>query len=140
MYHLKVEQTFDSAHFLKGYQGKCSNIHGHTWKVMIIVSSPILQSEGSCKDMLEDFGYLKQNLKDEVNYLDHSLVIESGTLKQSTYDALLDEGFRIVTLPFRSTAENLSKYFYDKMKSKGYLVTSCIVYETPTNYAEYTKD
>ena len=67
MYHLKVEQTFDSAHFLKGYQGKCSNIHGHTWKVMIIVSSPILQSEGSCKDMLEDFGYLKQNLKDEVN-------------------------------------------------------------------------
>lgn len=140
MYHLKVEQTFDSAHFLKGYAGKCSNIHGHTWRVMVTVSSETLQSEGSCKDMLEDFGNLKQDLKDEVDCLDHCLVIESGTLKQETYDALLYEGFRIVSLPFRSTAENLSKYFYDKMTNRGYTVTSCIVYETPTNYAEYTKD
>lgn len=140
MYHLKVEQTFDSAHFLKGYQGKCSNIHGHTWRVMVTISSKTLQPDGSCKDMLEDFGEFKHDLKTEVDYLDHCLVIEKGTLKDTTYHALIDEGFRIVELPFRSTAENLCKYFYDKMTECGYDVTSCIVYETPTNYAEYTKD
>ena len=38
MYRLETNASFDSAHFLKGYQGKCSNIHGHRWKVEVAVA------------------------------------------------------------------------------------------------------
>ena len=46
MYYLKTSAAFDSAHFLKGYDGKCSNIHGHHWVIEVMVSGEHLQSDG----------------------------------------------------------------------------------------------
>ena len=45
MYMLQTEQSFDAAHFLKGYKGKCSNIHGHRWRVVVSISSEKLSAE-----------------------------------------------------------------------------------------------
>lgn len=45
MYILKTEQSFDSAHFLGGYEGKCRNIHGHRWRVVIEVKAEQLETE-----------------------------------------------------------------------------------------------
>lgn len=45
MYYLKTEQSFDSAHFLAGYNGKCRNIHGHEWRVVIEICRPDLDAE-----------------------------------------------------------------------------------------------
>lgn len=137
MYSLKTEHSFDSAHFLSGYNGKCSNIHGHRWRVIVEVCGEKVDAEGQTRGMIVDFGTLKEQLKAEVDALDHALIIEKNTLKAKTMEALNEEGFKIIEMDFRPTAENFSKYFYDKFKEKGYSVKKAVVYETPNNCATY---
>ena len=137
MYILKVKSEFDSAHFLKDYEGRCANIHGHRWVVTVEVSSADVLSEGPYRGMIIDFGKLKDDLREETYKLDHTLLLERGSLKTSTMEAMKEEGFSMVELDFRPTAENLAKYFHDVMSTKGYTVSRVIVYETPDNCAEY---
>ena len=137
MYYLHSEASFDAAHFLKGYDGKCSNIHGHRWRIIVTVKSDALQESGSQRGMLTDFGDLKQDLKNLADEFDHALLVETDTLKETTKAALLDEGFKLVFLPFRTTAENFSAYIYHRMTQLGYQVKEVSVYETPTNCATY---
>lgn len=139
MYTLKTEQSFDSAHFLAGYEGKCRNIHGHRWRVIIEIQGDELVQDGEKRGMLVDFGDLKSDLKKLADDLDHSLIIESGSLRDATLKALRDERFRIIEFPFRPTAENFAKYFYDCMSRLGYIVCEALVYETPNNCASYTE-
>lgn len=139
MYTLKTEQSFDSAHFLADYVGKCRNIHGHRWRVIIEIQGDALLTSGEKRGMLVDFGDLKNDLKKLADELDHSLIIESGSLKDATMEALRDEEFRIVEFPFRPTAENFAKYFYDRMIGLGYRVREAVVYETPNNCASYSE-
>ena len=139
MYILKTEHSFDSAHFLAGYEGKCSNIHGHRWKVEIEVMTEKLNTDKQLNGMYVDFGTLKEDLRKMVDELDHCLIIEKGSLKELTYKALIEDGFKILEFDFRPTAENLAKYFYDKMKEAGYGIRMATVYETPTNAASYTE-
>ena len=56
MYGLKTESSFDAAHFLTDYHGKCENLHGHRWRVVAYIEQEQLQVEGSYKDMVVDFG------------------------------------------------------------------------------------
>lgn len=93
MYSLRTEHSFDSAHFLAGYEGKCSNIHGHRWRVVIEVKSLTLQTNQQLNGMLVDFSQLKKDIKEEMDILDHVLIIERNTLKPGTVAALKDEGF-----------------------------------------------
>ncbi|MCI5862496.1 MAG: 6-carboxytetrahydropterin synthase QueD [Lachnospiraceae bacterium] len=132
MYIVKTEAAFDSAHFLSRYNGKCKNIHGHRWRVVIEIAGDSLDD-----GMVVDFTDIKAALKALADNLDHSLVIEKDTLKPQTFECLSDEGFRIITIDFRPTAENFAKYFYDEIKSKGYNIRAAEVYETPNNCARY---
>jgi len=59
MYYLKTESSFDSAHFLKGYNGKCRNLHGHRWRVVVEIAADQLKDEGQTRGMLVDFSDLK---------------------------------------------------------------------------------
>lgn len=136
MYTVTTRSEFDAAHFLAGYDGKCRNIHGHRWEVVVRVSKDSLEEHG----MVVDFKDLKKDLRDMTEYFDHSLIMERDTLKPTTMAALREEDFRIVEMDFRPTAENLAKYFYGEMKRKGYAVSSALVYETPTNCAEYCEE
>lgn len=140
MYRLQAEDSFDAAHFLAGYEGKCGNIHGHRWRVIVEIKSDTLQTNGQMRGMYVDFKVLKQDLKQITEEFDHALVIETGCLKEKTMEALKEENFRIVEVPFRPTAEQLSKYFYDKMKEIGYQMYGVTVYETPNNCSTYTND
>ena len=110
MYSLKTEHSFDSAHFLSGYNGKCSNIHGHRWRVIVEVCGEKVDAEGQTRGMIVDFGTLKEQLKAEVDALDHALIIEKNTLKAKTMEALNEEGFKIIEMDFIPTAENFSNY------------------------------
>ncbi|MGN0155082.1 MAG: 6-carboxytetrahydropterin synthase QueD [Lachnospiraceae bacterium] len=139
MYTLQTSACFDSAHFLKGYEGKCKNIHGHRWTVEVTVADNELKPEGQIRGMVVDFKTLKEDLNQLADELDHSLVIEEGSLKEKTKQALLEEEFRIVEVAFRPTAENLAEYFYDAMEEKGYQVVLTKVYETPNNCAGYSR-
>ena len=137
MFTLKSEHSFDAAHFLSGYEGKCSNIHGHRWRVTVEINSEELKEDKHLRGMIVDFDKLKEDLKAEVDYFDHCLIIEKDTLKPATLIALKEEGVRLVEVSFRSTAENFSKYFYERMKKKGYDVRCATIYETPNNSASY---
>lgn len=137
MYKLKTKASFDSAHFLKDYEGKCSNIHGHRWTVEIEVGAETLEHDTQNREMVVDFSNLKKDLREIADYFDHSLIMETGSLRQATEDALIAENLRIVKVDFRPTAENFAKYIYDEMTSRGYKVIEASVYETPNNVASY---
>ncbi|MCM0662266.1 6-pyruvoyl trahydropterin synthase family protein [Coprococcus sp. B2-R-112] len=137
MYYLKTEHSFDSAHFLAGYEGKCCNIHGHEWRVVIEICRPDLDEEGQTRDMMFDFGQLKKDVKREVDAMDHALIIEKGSLMPATMAALQAENFRIIEIPYRPTAERLAYYFYERLTACGYHVHRSTVYEAPNNCASY---
>ena len=139
MYTLISEASFDSAHFLAQYEGKCRNIHGHRWTTKVEIYGEELQENGSCRGMLVDFGYLKKYLKELADYYDHALIIEKDSMRELTLNALKEDGFRIIEVEFRPTAENFAKYFYNYFKDKGFLVKNIFVYETPNNCATYSE-
>lgn len=138
MYYLKTEAAFDSAHFLKGYKGKCSNIHGHRWRVVVHIKSEKLHRDGQTKGMVEDFGDIKSALKELCDTLDHCFIFEQDSLMTETLGALKKEGFRLVEMPFRPTAENLARYIYEALEEQGFEMHMTEVYETPGNCAMYT--
>lgn len=137
MYHLKSEQSFDAAHFLKGYAGKCSNLHGHRWRVVARLSAQTLDRRPQTRGMLVDFSTLKGDLKGLCEELDHSLIYETGSLRPATVAALESEEFRLVEVPFRPTAEEFSRWFFERLQALGYGVSSVEVFETPANSACY---
>ena len=137
MYQLTTEHSFDSAHFLAGYDGKCGNLHGHRWRVLLTVQSETLREDRQQKGMCVDFAELKKDLRTELDALDHVLIIEQGSLRERTMKALQEEKFQVVEMPFRPTAENFARYFYELFTLKGYPVAKVEVYETPNNSAVY---
>lgn len=136
MYLLKTSAAFDSAHFLKGYHGKCANIHGHTWQVEVTAGSETLQASGEQRGMVIDFSDLKQAVRTLVNGFDHTLLYERGSLQPVTLTALRAEGFSLTEVPFRPTAENFAYYFYQTL-AQSLPVKRVAVYETPANCAVY---
>lgn len=97
MYYLSVSDTFSAAHRLCGYQGACSNLHGHNWKVRVGLKTAKLDEIG----MAMDFGIIKAILSKILNELDHAYLNEIKCL----------EGIN-------PTSENLAKYIFDKMETE----------------------
>lgn len=78
--------TFEAAHWLPNYKGKCNNVHGHRWKVEIGVEGPLEIQTG----MVLDFGYLKQFLEEFVKEpLDHTMV--NDTLPNPTAENIAED-------------------------------------------------
>lgn len=137
MYGLKTEASFDSAHFLTDYYGKCENLHGHRWRVVVYLEQEQLQTEGTMRDMVLDFGVFKRAVRDVANSIDHTFLVEAGSLKPQTIAALESEGFLLTMFPFRTTAENLARWFCDELTKQGLPVGQVDCYETPNNCAIY---
>lgn len=137
MYELKTQASFDSAHFLTDYYGACENLHGHRWRVVVYLQSGALQQQGTMRDMVLDFGVFKRVVRDVAKELDHTFLVEEGSLADTTIAALRAEGFTLTVLPFRTTAENLARYFYDRLVQKELPVERVEMYETPDNCAIY---
>lgn len=140
MYRLKTVSSFDGAHFLYEYEGKCKNIHGHRWQVAAEVYGENLDTTPQTRGMLVDFSSFKSDLKKLTDEFDHSLIVEKGSLMDKTMEALTEEGFKIIILEVRPTAENLARIFYDRLCNMGYKVYEMTVYETPENCATYKKE
>ena len=137
MYGLKTESCFDSAHFLTDYYGKCENLHGHRWRVVVYIEQEELQEEGTMKDMVVDFGVFKKAVRAQTEALDHTFLVEEGSLAEDTVKCLEREGFKLTFFPFRTTAENLAHYIADQLIAEGYPVSQIDCYETPNNCAIY---
>ncbi len=137
MYQLKTESCFDSAHFLTDYYGKCENLHGHRWRVVVYIETAELQKAGQMKDMVIDFADFKRAVRALTEELDHMFIVEEGSLAPDTLACLERETFRLYTVPFRTTSENFAKYFAERMEEQGFKVSQVEVYETPMNCAIY---
>ena len=137
MYVLQTEQSFDAAHFLRDYKGKCSNIHGHRWRVVVSINSEKLSAKQQTKGMIIDLKKKKKALKNICDYFDHTFIYEENSLKPETVTALQAEKFRLITVPFIPTAENFAHFIYEELKKEKYTVCHVEVYETPNNCAIY---
>lgn len=137
MYYLTTEDHFDAAHFLKNYDGPCQNIHGHRWRVVVHIRSKDLSTDPQTEGMVADFSDVKRMLSAHCAQFDHSFIFESGSLRPATESALHAEGFRLVTVPFRPTAEHFARHFYECLQADGLSVCRVDVYETPKNLASY---
>ena len=137
MYGLKTEAHFDSAHFLTDYHGKCENLHGHRWRVVVWIGRDELVSSGTEKDMAMDFGRFKAVVAQVADQLDHTFLVEEGSLAPATVEALEGEGFSLTILPYRTTSENLARWFFEQLEGEGLPVTQVEMYETPMNCAIY---
>lgn len=137
MFELKTEAHFDSAHFLTDYYGKCENLHGHRWKVVAYIQAESLGTSSTMKDMVVDFGVFKRAVREIADSLDHALILEEGSIKPLTKTCLVEEGFRLVELPFRTTAENLAKWFCEALCARNFYCVRVDMYETPLNCATY---
>lgn len=149
-YLLECEESFDSSHYLKGHNGKCRNLHGHRWRIKYGLKAQSLIEEGSSKGMIIDFSDIKSIIKDYFNLFDHALILtdEDGNFDEKELNfikACEDMNFRIIRVPYRSTAENMSKYFFEeienllstKIKDKNFTVHYVTVFETPNNAATF---
>lgn len=110
---LIVKQNFSSAHFLKNYKGKCERMHGHTFKIEVYFKIIKINKSGISIDFKEIRAYLNTILPD------HQLLNE-------IYD-------------FSPSAENLSKYLYQKIKEK-YNISKVIIWESEDAGAVYSED
>lgn len=137
MYYIKTEAAFDSAHFLKGYKGKCSNLHGHRWRVVACIKAQKLLDDEQTGGMVADFGDIKSALKKICDDLDHCFIYEKGSLKSETIEALEAEEFKLVEVDFRPTAENLARYIFEILSGQDFEMDRVEVYETPGNCAVY---
>ena len=92
MYGLKTEGSFDSAHFLTDYYGRCENLHGHRWRLVAYIEQDELQTEGTMKDMVVDFGEFKRVVRALAEELDHTFLVEQGTISGIAGGCLRDAG------------------------------------------------
>lgn len=137
MFTLQCSASFDAAHFLKDHPGACRNLHGHRWRVEAEISGEYLQADGPARDMLVDFADFKHALKALAAEFDHKMIYETASLKPATVAALTDEGFALVELPCRPTAEQMARLFFHRLREQGFCPCRVQVWETPNNCAAY---
>ena len=140
MFTLKSEIQFDMAHYLSGYVGKCKNIHGHRYRLVVKVSSQTLHESGQLRGMVDDFSEVKAVLKEVHDLFDHKLVIEENEEGKRVVEKLNESGkvFEILFVPYRPTAEEMSRHIFNEIKKRGVRVTEVELFETPTNSCIYT--
>ena len=126
---------FDAAHVLTNHQGLCKNLHGHTYRVEASVS----QQPGDTADMVIDFKDLKHTCEEVIlSRFDHAFIYDSSSVGEGGIAAVREKnGMRTVAIPLRSTAENLSRYFFGELKAHLPGLCSVRVWETPDSCAEY---
>ncbi len=118
MFELSVESHFSSAHHLLNYDGKCENVHGHNWKVEIIVQGEELDKSG----MLIDFKILKQHLDEVLDMLDHK---DLNNLREFSN--------------ISPSSENIAKFIYKELKKRLPPLKKVSVWETERAKASYSE-
>jgi len=97
MFELSVKGDIASAHYLRGYEGKCKDLHGHTWKIEVVLASELLDAIG----MVADFAVIKKQLKEILMAIDHVCLNDLEYFKK-----------------INPTTENIAKYIYKNFSKK----------------------
>lgn len=115
MITLTVAESFDSAHLLVGYEGKCSNIHGHTWKVEVEFKSTT--SDKDNVGLLVDFRDLKKIVKNVCDEFDHALLVNVKT-EEGRWLADTLGRYKMIKLSVNPTVENLVEIIGYKIQNE----------------------
>lgn len=133
--------TFEMAHALPAYQGKCHNIHGHSYKLFVTVEGEPSLAEGSPDGMVLDFGNIKEIVQQRiVDHYDHALVLPRQVANSNPSNQELG-GFaaKIIWVDFTPTTENLLIHFAQLLADafpEDTRLYSLKLYETESSCAE----
>jgi 6-pyruvoyltetrahydropterin/6-carboxytetrahydropterin synthase len=136
---------FESAHALYGYDGKCKNIHGHSYHLYVtVIGEPIIDSENPKNGMVMDFGDLKVIVKKEiVTKFDHAVVLNENSPHKELANTINDYSHKVVLVPYQPTSENMLLDFSERIQRQlpqNVLLHSLKLYETANSYAEWFAD
>ncbi|GAA0872608.1 6-carboxytetrahydropterin synthase [Gangjinia marincola] len=134
--------NFETGHALYGYDGKCKNVHGHSYKLSVtVIGSPITDTNNVKLGMVIDFSDLKKIVKEEiVNQFDHATVFNKNTPHIELAKELKQRGHNVILADYQPTSENMVIDFAEKISAR--LPNHIKLYalrlqETETSFAEW---
>lgn len=134
--------NFETGHALHGYDGKCKNVHGHSYKLSVtVIGTPIADTSHVKLGMVIDFGDLKKIVKEEiVDPFDHATVFNKNTPHVELAKELINRGHKVILADYQPTSENMVIDFATKIKTRlpnGIELHSLKLQETDTSFAEW---
>lgn len=138
--------NFETGHALYGYDGKCRNVHGHSYKLSVtVIGKPITDNNHVKLGMVIDFTDLKKIVKEEiVDQFDHATVFNKNTPHVELAKELTDRGHNVILADYQPTSENMVIDFSKKIAARlpeNIQLHSLRLQETETSFAEwYARD
>lgn len=134
--------SFETGHALYGYDGKCRNVHGHSYKLSVtVIGQPIDDNSHVKFGMVIDFSDLKKIVKEEiVDVFDHATVFNKNTPHVELAKELSDRGHNVLLVNYQPTSEMMVVDFAEKIKTRlpnNIQLHSLKLQETETSYAEW---
>ncbi len=134
--------SFETGHALYGYDGKCRNVHGHSYRLSVtVIGEPIIDTDNVKFGMVIDFGDLKKIVKEEiVDIFDHATVFNKNTPHVELAKELSDRGHNVLLVNYQPTSEMMVTDFAKKIKNRlpqKIQLHSLKLQETSTSYAEW---
>jgi 6-pyruvoyltetrahydropterin/6-carboxytetrahydropterin synthase len=134
--------NFETGHALYGYDGKCKNVHGHSYKLSVtVIGKPITDNSNVKFGMVIDFTDLKKIVKEEiVDQFDHATVFNKNTPHVELAKELQSRDHHVILVDYQPTSENMVIDFANKIKSRlpqGIVLHSLKLQETETSFAEW---
>lgn len=134
--------SFETGHALYGYDGKCKNVHGHSYKLDVtVIGKPIDDNNHVKYGMVIDFSDLKKIVKEEiVEVFDHATVFNKNTPHVELAQELANRGHNVLLVDYQPTSEMMVIDFAEKIKRrlpKNIQLHSLKLQETATSFAEW---
>lgn len=134
--------SFETGHALYGYDGKCKNVHGHSYKLFVtVIGKPITTTDNVKYGMVIDFGDLKKIVKTEiVDVFDHATVFNKNTPHVELAKELKTRGHNVILVNYQPTSEMMVIDFAEKIKKQlpaHIALFSLKLQETDTSFAEW---
>ncbi|MDO5510103.1 MAG: 6-carboxytetrahydropterin synthase [Weeksellaceae bacterium] len=134
--------TFETAHALHGYDGKCKNVHGHSYKLFVtIAGTPINDIQEVKNGMVMDFGDLKSIVNQEIiEPLDHAILLNKNTPHAKLGKQLQNSGHKVIFTDWQPTCENMLIDFASKLKAQlpvNIKLVALKLHETENSYGEW---
>jgi len=134
--------SFETGHALYGYDGKCKNVHGHSYKLSVtVIGTPISDTSNVKFGMVIDFSDLKKIVKEEiVDVFDHATVFNKNTPHVELAAELETRGHHVILVDYQPTSENMVTDFSQKIKNRlpeTIKLHSLKLQETDTSFAEW---
>jgi len=134
--------SFETGHALYGYDGKCRNVHGHSYKLSVtVIGAPIAENTNVKWGMVIDFGDLKKIVKEEiVDVYDHATVFNKNTPHIELANELMQRGHSVILADYQPTSENMVIDFAAKIKARlpeNISLHSLKLQETDSSFAEW---